>query len=223
MYNRDEKMELKNLKINVLGDSITEGIGSCGIENSYPSVIHNLTGALVRNYGLNGSRIAKYPEIEDWRDFNSRALTMESDADVVIVFGGTNDFGHGSYEKFGTSDSRDKKTFLGALRVLFETLNEKYPAAFIMFMTPLHRITENETVNEHGKPKPVLEEYSKAAKSLAEALDIHVLDMRKLCPFTPMNKDDVEKYIPDGLHPSAEGSAILAEIIVDYLEKNISE
>ena len=36
---------------------------------------------------------------------------MDSDADVVVVFGGTNDFGHGD-AKLGTFESRDPYTFL---------------------------------------------------------------------------------------------------------------
>lgn len=65
--------------------------------------------AIVKNYGISATRIAcqtenlttKEPDLS----FVNRVDSMDSDADVVVVFGGTNDFGHGD-AKLGTFEPR---------------------------------------------------------------------------------------------------------------------
>ena len=47
------------------------------------------------------------------------------DADGVVVFGGTDDFGHGD-APIGTPSDRTYDTFYGACHVLFSKLIEKY-------------------------------------------------------------------------------------------------
>lgn len=51
-------MELKGATINILGDSITEGVGASCEANRYTDVFARLYGAMVNNYGVSGSRIA---------------------------------------------------------------------------------------------------------------------------------------------------------------------
>ena len=46
------------LKINFLGDSITEGCMASKPENGYVSLIGKMLNAEVRNYGIGGTRIA---------------------------------------------------------------------------------------------------------------------------------------------------------------------
>lgn len=127
-------MELKNKKILFLGDSITEGVGASSPEKCYVSVFGKLSGAEVKNYGIGGTRIAKQSKIslseESDRDFMSRVDEMDSEADVVVVFGGTNDFGHGD-STIGDFSSRDECTFYGALHILCTSLINKYPKADI--------------------------------------------------------------------------------------------
>ena len=134
-------MNLENLKINFLGDSITEGVGPSCIENVYWKVLERKTGAQCFGYGISGSRIADqrvpgpYPESE--HPFVTRVESMITDADIIVVFGGVNDFAHGD-APFGTQADRTGETFCGAVHLLMETLINKYPASAIVFMTPLH-------------------------------------------------------------------------------------
>ena len=53
-------MELKGLKINFLGDSITQGdAGTTGRENAYHAVLKRECGlAEARNYGINGTTLS---------------------------------------------------------------------------------------------------------------------------------------------------------------------
>ena len=50
---------------------------------------------------------------------------MPEKADAIVVFGGTNDFGHGQ-ALLGTPDDRTPETFWGACHVLMQGLMEKY-------------------------------------------------------------------------------------------------
>lgn len=87
-------MELKNKKICFLGDSITFGVGtSCG-DAMFPNLVGKECGAAaVYNHGISGNRIARQSDGEDIGGcMADRFREMEDDADVVVVFGGTNDY-----------------------------------------------------------------------------------------------------------------------------------
>ena len=149
-------MELKGTKINFLGDSITEGAGTSSHDKMFTMLIEREYGAICQNYGIGGTRIArqKTPTEEKWdRDFISRVPEMDNDADIVVVFGGTNDFGHGD-APLGTMSDRTPYTFYGALHCLYTALIEKYPGVPIVVLTPLHRITEDIPTGDN-KPAPV--------------------------------------------------------------------
>ena len=129
-------MEIKNKKINFLGDSITEGIGVSSEEFKYVNVFERkFDPALVRNYGISGTRFARQhtPTISSPRfdlDFCSRVGQMDDDADIIVVFGGTNDFGHGD-APMGTPNDRTPDTFWGACHTLMSSIIEKYPLATV--------------------------------------------------------------------------------------------
>ena len=106
-------MTLKDKKICFLGDSITEGVGVSCVENRYTDVFKKITDVgEIKNYGISATRIAKqhngsiYGEFVDKNSFCERYNEMDDDADIVVVFGGTNDYGHGD-APFGTKN--DKK------------------------------------------------------------------------------------------------------------------
>ena len=129
-------MELQGKKINFLGDSITEGLGTTNTENRFTDILARKYGAICRNYGISGTRIAK-PKDSKENNFCTRVETMSDDADMVIVFGGTNDFG--TEIPLGTMSDCIQSTFYGALHVLLTSLINKYIASRIIIITPLHR------------------------------------------------------------------------------------
>ena len=53
---------------------------------------------------------------------------MIPDADIVVVFGGTNDFGWGD-APLGTMEDRREDTFYGAYHLLLQKLIDRYPDA----------------------------------------------------------------------------------------------
>ena len=210
-------MNLQGLKINFLGDSITEGHGCSDEALRFADRIAAEYGAITRCYGIGGTRLArqKAPSGNPRHDldFPSRVAEMDPDADVVVVFGGTNDFGHGD-APFGTPADRTADTFCGALHELYTSLLTKYPRAQFVIITPLHRSTENEP-NMHGK---VLKDYVDEIRAAAEYYSLPVLDLYAgygVQPAVPMMK---ETYMPDGLHPNDAGHVILTNKIVKFIE-----
>lgn len=214
-------MELKGTKINFLGDSITEGAGTSSPDRMFTMLIEREYGAICQNYGIGGTRIArqKTATVEKWdRDFISRVPEMDADADIVVVFGGTNDFGHGD-APLGTMSDRTPYTFYGALHCLYTALTEKYPDVPVVILTPLHRLNEDSPKGDN-KPEPVgtLKEYVNIIREVAEYYSFPVLDLYKESGLQPKVPVIQQKYIPDGLHPNDDGNAILAHKIARFLE-----
>lgn len=216
-------MELKGKKIAFLGDSITEGAGVANPENFFWKRIGRLTGAECYGYGIGGTRIAPQHAASAegvWdRHFGSRVDEMIPDADIVVVFGGTNDFGHGD-APFGRYADRTTDTFCGAFAVLLEKLINRYPDAQLVVMTPLHRSSENELgVNEWGVRRDFpLESYVDAILALSGYYSVPVLDLFRtsgLQPAVPILK---ERYMPDGLHPNDLGHERVANRLIGFLQ-----
>lgn len=215
-------MNLEGKKVLFLGDSITEGVGASSKDTCYVSVFGKISGAEVKNFGISGTRIAaqKIPSENERhdKDFMSRVAEMDENADVVVVFGGTNDFGHGD-ARIGKFDSRDEYTFYGAMHILCTKLINKYPDAEIVFMTPLHRLSEDEEVNEIGiRNEAPLSGYVDVIKEVAGFYGLPVLDLFNMSGIQP--KVDVirERYMPDGLHPSDAGAKKIAERLCAFLK-----
>ena len=214
-------MELKGTKINFLGDSITEGAGTSSHDKMFTMLIEREYGAICQNYGIGGTRIArqKTPTEENWdRDFISRVPEMDADADIVVVFGGTNDFGHGD-APLGAMSDRTPYTFYGALHCLYTALTEKYPDVPVVILTPLHRLNEDSPKGDN-KPAPVgtLKEYVNIIREVAEYYSLPVLDLFKESGLQPKIPVIQQKYVPDGLHPNDAGNDILAHKIARFLE-----
>lgn len=226
MVNGDKAMLFDDLKINFLGDSITEGAGASVYDNCFVKLIEKKTGALCRNYGIGGTRIAKQVQPSEDpvydRDFCSRIWQMEKDADIIAVFGGTNDFGHGD-APIGTITDKTPDTFCGALNYLYENLINEFSNAFIFVMTPMHRADENNPRGEGKKTVdgPLLYQYVAMIKEAANRFYLPVLDLFANSGIYPANPAHREKYTADGLHPNDLGHKIIANMVTDFIENSI--
>lgn len=210
-------MQLNNAKINFIGDSITEGIGTTCREAMFSEIIAKQTGAKIRNYGISATRIAnqiKIVEDIDTKSFCQRFDTMDNDTDIILIFGGTNDYGHGD-APFGKFSDRTPETFCGALHYLMNGLITKYPSSQIVFLTPLHR--ENENVPNESNSLP-LKAYVDKIRETAEYYSLPVLDLYAEGGIYPDNIHQKELYCPDGLHPNDAGNEKIAKKIIEFLK-----
>ena len=214
-------MELKGKKINFLGDSITQGVGVDSPEKIYLNLLKESCGlSEARNYGISGSRIARQSnyETENLPAFCDRFKDMDDNADVVVVFGGTNDYGHGD-APLGSFDSRDVNTFYGAMHILCEKLMNKYPTAQLVFMTPLHRLGEERLINERGiRNVATLSGYVDIIKEVTRYYSIPTLDLYSVSGMQPQVEVLKQTYMPDGLHPNDAGAEKIAKLLYGFLK-----
>lgn len=211
-------MELKNLKINFLGDSITEGSGA-DADKIFCALLEKNYGAICRNYGIGGTRIARQTVLatdytqRDY-DFIQRVEKMDKDADLVAIFGGTNDYGHGD-SAMGNFDDRSVYTFYGALHTLYTDIITAFPKSTIIVFTPLHRDNEEKIVREGGAH---LLDYVNAIREVAQYYSLPVLDLFSVSGLQPSIPVMKQMYMPDGLHPNNAGHAILTKKIASFIK-----
>lgn len=216
-------MILKNATINFLGDSITEGAGASCVENRFTDVMAREYGVRANNYGIGGSRIARQVVMTQERcdrDYCMRMAEMDETADAVVVFGGTNDFGHGE-APVGTPEDRDPSTFYGACHTLMKGLLERYCGKPVVIVTPLHRLEEDCPQGDGSgrrRNTALLKEYRAILMEVAEFYALPVLDLWSVSGMQPRVDVCRERLMPDGLHPNDAGHAILAHRIAHFLE-----
>lgn len=216
-------MDITGKKVAFLGDSITAGVGASAYEHCYVGRFEKAYPQTeIRNYGVSGSRIARQSVIDPNnghdRDFNMRVAEMEEGADLVVIFGGTNDFGHGD-APFGQFGDKGLYTFYGAVYSLYESLLNKYPEAQFVVITPLHRYRAAEhTVSIQGA---TLEQYVHAIRETAELFSFPVLDLYATSGINPRFEVIKERMMPDGLHPNDCGYQRLFERIDNFIKNNI--
>ena len=221
-------MELEGLKINFLGDSITQGVGASSEHTVYHAVLKKeVKLSEARNYGISGTRIASQIGTLDKlkndhmssNSFCDRFNQMDDDADVVVVFGGTNDYGHGN-ASLGKFSDREPNTFYGACHYLFSGLIKKYLRKTIVIITPLHRIGETKIpeIKKNGN-YGTLKDYVNIIKEVAEFYSLPVLDLYAISGLQPEIKEIQEIFVPDGLHPNDNGNAVIAYKLKSFLEQ----
>jgi len=215
-------MELKGAVINFLGDSITEGVGASVPENRFTDVLAREFGLkAANNYGISGSRIARQIVVTQERhdrDYCLRMEEMDPSADAVVVFGGTNDYGHGE-APLGVPSDRDPSTFWGACHYLMNGLLTRYVGKPVVILTPLHRDNEDNPCGDN-KPRSIapLSVYRDILMEVAAYYGLPVLDLYATSGIQPANAVCRERLLPDGLHPSDEGHALIAHRIGKFLE-----
>ena len=221
-------MELKGKIVDFLGDSITEGVGVTDIENRrYDNQLHRRFGfAAHYNYGIGGTRLAHQsaPSEKPRYDlcFCGRAYNINPTADLIVVYGGVNDYIHGD-AYFGTSNDRTPETFCGAVYFLMNTLKSLYPGKPIVFMTPAHcnfKGVSDKEVSPRAMKKPdaqPLSAYVEVIKARGKEFDIPVLDLFEKLGIDANNEDEKARYTVDGLHFNDDGQVILARVLGQFL------
>lgn len=222
-------MEIKGFKVNFLGDSITEGVGVTDQANRYDNIIKrecNLSQA--NNYSISGSRLAHqiHPSEKPRYDlcFCGRAYDMDESADMVIVYGGVNDYIHGD-APFGSIGDKTPATFCGGVYFLMKYLSDIYPSKPIVFFTParcfLRKEVDDRIVSTHAKKLPggkPLIEYAKVIKETAKEFGVYILDLYNDLGLDPHDEQIFEKYTVDGLHFNDAGHQKIAELFKDFIQ-----
>ena len=224
-------MNIKGFKVNFLGDSITEGTGVTDVENCrYDNRLKEMCGlSAVNNYGIGGTRLAhqRRPSEKPRHDlcFCGRAYNMDRSADMVVVYGGVNDYIHGD-APFGEIGDKTPATFCGGVWYLMNYLctSQSYDGKPIIFMTPA-RCCYGLVDDLAPSPRPVkgpdakpLRAYVDAIEETARQFGIPVLNLYDRLGLDPHDEEIRERYTVDGLHWNDEGHAHIARCLCDFIE-----
>lgn len=196
----------KRVKVACVGNSITYGAGlSDRATQSYPVQLQNLlgTGYEVENFGKSGATLLNkghrpYTKQEEYQK------AVDFAGDIVVIHLGINDTdprNWPNYRDFFVSD------YLG----LIDTFRQANPKArFILArMTPIsdrHARFISGTRDWHGEIQTAIETVARYAG--AQLIDFH----EPLYPYPFL--------LPDAVHPTAEGAAILAQTVYSAISGN---
>ncbi|MBQ8611926.1 MAG: SGNH/GDSL hydrolase family protein, partial [Oscillospiraceae bacterium] len=205
-----------------VGDSITAGTNTA--EKYYGYLEQELGLASVTGMGVGGSCISA---ASDYGHSNQPLIDRYQSipaADLVMVFMGTNDYGHET--PLGTAADTQDGTFYGALNVIVPALVEKHTSGKLVFVTPLHRygfgtskllgtgFTYDNLANGAGAS---LADYVQALKEVCAKNGVSVIDLYNECSLDPSDEATRTAYMPDGLHLNAAGHAHIAGIMAEHI------
>lgn len=203
--------------INVLGDSITEGALASSEDKTFVYVLANLLNCKVNNYGISGSRIARQhvPSENPRYDlfFGSRVKDLVP-SDFIIVFGGTNDYGHGD-APIGDILDETPDTFYGGMNYLIDELLKRYDRKEILFMLPLYRFNEDDPLGDHVRENATLslQGYRDCMIEVLNNRNIKYIDIKDI-----FGKPETCDLFGDGLHPNDKGHKLIAELLAGYIK-----
>ena len=204
-------IDFSDIKITCLGDSITQAVNLDNLDNyqelAYPHILQEtLDARKVYNLGIGGSSIGRY-----WADaFVDRYQKIPEDSDIILVMGGTNDEFCASLVEFGNPADRKRRTFWGDLDELMDGLKTDYPNAEVIFMTPLPNSLQDYLKIQHPYLIPQ-DKFADVIKELADEHGMEVIDLYNSNILDGHDKDNVLHFMPDGVHPNADGYEILGE------------
>ena len=122
---------LEGLTINAIGDSYFAG-SAIDPQMVWLHLMEKKYGQTMVNKGIGGSTVSNY--VDKNAMCNRFQKLPANNPQIVLIEGGRNDFNQKT--PIGTLDSTDTKTFMGALNVIIDGVQAKYPNAMIVCITP---------------------------------------------------------------------------------------
>lgn len=220
-------MKLEGKVISFLGDSNTAGRNVVDKENNrFDNVIFNKCNLKrANNYGISGTRIAHQrvpsPKARHDGNFCVRAWDMDPESDIIIVIGGSNDYGTGDAPLGNPGDST-RDTFCGSVEYLCSLLKENYPNAKVVFFTPPHSkgdyLPSPNPLKKNCPEVHVLVDYVDMILKIVPKYGFPVFDLYRDLGIDFNNSEQCENLSFDGLHFNDAGNRMLADCIIKYLE-----
>ena len=218
------KSKFDGKSIHIFGDGISYGLGSTDVLNkAYPAILNRKYGWRVFNHSLSDATAGNYgDELLEQRSLLTQidtATGLSAEKDVyVLIFLGAEDYRSG-LANIGNNDNIGDRTFKGALNYAIEKLMTKAPRCKIMFVTPIYRSStepgdeldcDTNLVNDK-----YLTDFASAMCDIAKINHIPCLNLFDECM---INKYNAGIYLnEDGIYPSDDGHAMIAEKIHDGL------
>ena len=205
-------------KIAVLGDSWSD-TSNHTCTKRWHDWIAEKTGAVIQCAAVSGTGYKCGTDNDNTvSNFMQQALTIDSDTDLVIIFGSGNDCGTGSKTNFdfGTAKDKTADTLGGCMNITLDNIQRTAPNARILMLSPAPWI--NYDPWWEGAATGRMGVYTELMKNVAAYRGIRFKDMYHSSDMHPQNTDfRAAFYNSDGVHPNDAGQKrmypdILAEI-----------
>jgi len=196
----------KNIKVACVGNSITYGLGLENREqDAYPAVLQKALGKnyIVENFGKSGATLLSkghHPYIQQPEYQQAIAFA----ADIVVIHLGINDTDPRNWPNYRDDFVADYLRLIAA----FRNANPQ-TRILIALMTPIghqHPRFESGTRDWHA-------EIQQAIQKVAREANAQLIDF-----YTPLHP--YPQFLPDAVHPNAEGAAILAKVVYSAITGN---
>ena len=190
-YRQPAEFTATKTKIVCFGDSITK--------RGYPAILSSLLNVDVANAGVGGHTSA-----QGLKRMTSDVL--EENPDVVVVFFGTNDLRVDSEKHVALED------YAKNLNAMVTRCAAQGAQVILCTLPPIEteeyfKRHEQSVYESAGGLQGLIQQYRGAAVGVAAATDTPIVDLNALLKNTP------EWLSKDGVHPSEQGSAIIAKHI----------
>ena len=220
------KSKFDGKSLHIFGDGISYGLGSSDVlSKAYPAILNKKYGWKIYNHALSDATAGNYgDELLQQRSLltqidSSTGLSVEEEI-YVLIFIGAEDYRSGM-ASMGNDDTKNDITFKGALNTAIEKLMTKAPRCKIMFVSPVYRSStepgdgldcDTNLINDK-----YLREFAEGMVSVAKINHIPCLNLFDECM---INKYNSGIYLnTDGVYPSDDGHAMIAEKIQDGFER----
>lgn len=230
------KNEYNGKKIAVIGDSWSDTTNNT-CNKRWHDWIAQKTGASIQCVAVSGTGYKRGKGSEyTTSNFMQQALTIDSDTDLVIIFGSGNDCGTSetaNYD-FGTAKDTTDSTLGGCMNITLDNIQSTAPNARILMVSPAPWI--NYDPWWEGAKAGRMGVYTELMKNVAAYRGIRFKDMYHSSDMHPQNTDfKANFYNSDGVHPNdagqkrlypdilAEVKAILPADDISSLSSNISD
>ena len=188
------------LRIACVGDSITYGDKLSDRDTqSYPAVLERLSAGryLVGNFGVNGATAVEGIPFRAWSATQACRDALAFAPDIVVLMLGINDLFYPEWHARYPADLR-------ALVTRFQTLPSA-PRIFLCTLTPIAPAERQAPANQ-----AIRDTMNPAIRAVAAETGVGIIDISAVYP----NRLEL---LPDGLHPSPEGAALIARTVLAAL------
>ena len=224
--------DLSDWQIVFFGDSV---IGNYTGSASVPGVINGLSGASVYNFAVGGSSATvhndstlSFPQItgqflsgeltvtQDNTNYNIGSNTKNNDKLCFVIHYGLNDYFDGQAIS-NSNDIYDPHTYTGALRTGIRQLQDAYPEATILLLSPPFCAYFSNGTDVNSSVGGTLSQYAEAVIQVANEMNVNYLDNHTALGINAKNHTE---YLADGCHLNETGRFLAATHIIEHLKTN---
>ena len=204
----------KGKKICAYGDSVTE-------QNKWQSFVSSYFNCSFYNKGVGGTTVTQINSSTNHMSGDTRIETIPTDSDVVLVFGGHNDWSNASINMgdIKTDALSESTSFKSAFGLMLKKIQTRCPNAKIITMTPVGGRTEEASTNQDKQfyiRDLCMSDFANAVKEVSAYYGIPCIDINANSGINTLNHTT---YIADLIHPNLEGGKLIANEVINGLKR----